>query len=78
MEHYCDLCCWPKCEHDLDNITQLWKKYLKIKFASDKNYSKLNISSTLPLEITKSLQETWFIQGFSNGTKDLPKFPYYI
>jgi hypothetical protein len=47
--------------HDLDNITQLWKKYLKIKFTSDNNYSKLKISSTLHLEITK---ETWLIQGF--------------
>lgn len=58
------LCCWPNCEQDLDNITQMWKKYLKIKFTIDNNYSKLNISSTLRLEITKSLQETWLIQGF--------------
>jgi hypothetical protein len=74
MEHYCDLCCWPKCDHDLDNVTQLRKQYLKIKFTSDKNYSKLNISSTLRIEITKSLQETSFIQGFPNSMKDLPKF----
>ncbi len=65
-----------KCEQDLNDRTQLWKKIV-LNFQwifHDRNYSKFNITLTLSLKYMKISPRNPLIKGFLPIPRDFPIF----